>query len=252
MVAWPGAWALSRPQLPEAVDTAMTEGALLDHFTSEVRSACEPSLKNPVAVVLPAVPAAYCTRIRHHHQTLERGVAHHDGGGALEQLPREGDGPDQQALSRPERLHQPPRPRGVAHRDDVRGRWIDAPRHEVGHQPAVGNRRSPLGRERGDRLGGPPGGEDGRIGGERKRGVDPLPNLTGPLPGAGRHRAVLADRAVLVGVAGRARQVELAAGEEEQPERSRGSGQRRPHASGPPPGPRSVARGRRGRSPRHR
>ena len=62
MVAWPGAWALSRPQLPEAVDTAMTEGALLDHFTSEVRSACEPSLKNPVAVVLPAVPAAYCTR----------------------------------------------------------------------------------------------------------------------------------------------------------------------------------------------
>ena len=46
--------------------------------------------------------------IRHHHQALERGVAHHDGGGALEQLPREVDGPDQQALPRAERLHAAP------------------------------------------------------------------------------------------------------------------------------------------------
>src|SRR6185295_1857388 len=62
IVACPGVCAPRRPQLPELVDTAITEGALLDHFTSEVRSACEPSLKKPVAVVLPAVPAAYWTR----------------------------------------------------------------------------------------------------------------------------------------------------------------------------------------------
>src|SRR5215469_10682573 len=62
MVAAPGTRAASRPQLPDAEDTPSTEGGLLDHFTSEVRSAWDPSLKNPVAVALPAVPAAYWGR----------------------------------------------------------------------------------------------------------------------------------------------------------------------------------------------
>src|SRR5215470_11063278 len=61
-MATPGARAESLPQLPDAVDTPRTDGVLLDHFTSEVRSACDPSLKKPVAVALPAVPAAYRTR----------------------------------------------------------------------------------------------------------------------------------------------------------------------------------------------
>ena len=197
----------------------------------------------------PRRPHGVLHAIGHHHQPLERGVAHHDGGRGLELLPREAHRPHEEPLPGAERLHQPARARGVAHRDHVLARGIHAPVHEVRHQAAVGHRRAALRDEGGERLGVAAGGEQGGVCGEGQRRGDALTGLTAPLPGAGGNGAILPDRAVLVGVAGGAGEVELAAGEEHQRERPGGNGRRAAQASGPPRARRGAARGRTGRSP---
>ncbi len=240
--ACPGACAARRPQLPARLETLRTPGALLAQATSEVRSACVPSLKNPVAAAAPLVPGAYWSRsataTMRWSAALLTTTRVDDG----EPLIREEHVAVERGLSRSERLHQPARPGVVAHRDDALASGGDGPVHQVRHQPSVRHGGTPGGGEAGDGLGRSTGGEDRRVRREGERGRVALSRATRALLRPVRHRAELPDRTVLVGVAGGAGEVELAAGEHQERERAGGAKGRSHHPSAPPRAFRDAAR----------